>query len=329
MAVTSQYYVDQVNNGGMSAEDLYSLINGSNADIANAAKGAWTQIVNGNVQTAVQNAFPGASQTQINQIIQQAQGSVSAGATPTPSQLAQYTNNISLNPGSISSTAAQLFANQQQQANQNQLANAIAPGSALYNSYYGNNTPTSAGGIIGTQEAAAQGALQPSLTQANQTLSDTLAARGLSQSGALAGGQAENNQNYATALNNAFASIQGQGAQNLENQAAGTTVNPNYQAVTNSMNQQLQDENSKNAASQNTNGWSWLIPVASAIGTLGGPVGTAIGGTVGGLISGIAGTNNNGASGQPTYNAPSQYYNQQPNNSNVQMANAVNYGVVQ
>lgn len=203
-------------------------------------------------------------------------------------QFNSFLQELSANPSMAGQANATAFSDMQTNKANEKLASAIAPGSTLYNQYFGES------GIVPAQLKAYQSTLDPMKTQDTENLSENLAARGLSTSGAYGAGQTKIDEDYAKLMNQAFLNLSAQGTQNLTNQA---TSGQNYsqaqqasgmdqvtQAIT--QNQQQQQANELASKKAQASGWSWLTPVATAVGTIaGGPIGSAIGAAIGGTAS--------------------------------------------
>jgi len=190
----------------------------------------------------------------------------------------------SANPAKAGIKSSDAYAKMQSDKQAADLASKMSPDSALYKQYFGE------GGIIPTQFQATQTSLKPAQEQAYQRLSDSLASRGLSTSGALQAGETELNKNYSQTLQQALQNLQGAGMQQLTNQAvSGNNLSTQaQQAGLQGVNEAINQQYAQNQATQlqqaknQASGWSWLTPVLGVIGSaVGGPLGGSIGSALG------------------------------------------------
>jgi hypothetical protein len=323
-----QNYMNQFNSGNYQA--VYDAAHSGDSTQQQVAKKAINDGTTQAIGKSVQSQFQGLDPATISQLTNQAIASFENSGQYSYNDLGKFLQNYNANPAFVSAQTGQALAQIQQNKQLQNQATLTAPGGQLYNTYFGNGSPTQQGGIVGAQEQNWVTGMQPQQQQAQQQLLDQLASRGLSTSGALTSGANNLNQNYQNAMNNAFSQIQAGGMQNLQNQGANVSgattqnANNNLQAVTNSLLQQQQQQQAQQAQqqSQKANGWSWLAPVATALGTMiGGPAGGAIGAGVGSLFGGGNSNPNNQSAPNPYINgnpnnqsAPNPYINGNPNN---------------
>jgi hypothetical protein len=182
-------------------------------------------------------------------------------------------------PGSVGQANATAFAKKQTTDAQSTLTDAMKPGSSLYNSVFGE------GGIVPSQQATFASSMDTQKQKDTTALNNTLAARGLVTSGSVGAQTSDLDTNYANILSKAFQNMNTQGLENLQNLATGSTVKPDYQGTADTYAQSAlnQQAGQKAESAKAASGWSWLTPVATAVGAFAGPIGAGLGALFGGV----------------------------------------------
>lgn len=286
---------------GGNKKAVYDLTQGSNQEMAAAAKAVVNTRTPQDIDSAVRSVFGDATTASM---VAEAQRSFSSSGNYTWVDLDKFIQNYTANPKFVGQATTTAYANKETADKNAQLSALMSPGSALYQQYFGE------GGIVKSQEAALATSLKPSQTDAYSQLSRSLAARGLSTSGSLQAGQTEINKNYAQQLSTAFQNMQSQGLTNLTGQASSAANYTSqqqaqgFQDIANSVTQGTTNLNAQSYsdAMKKASGWSWLTPVLSAASAIAGqPWLSALIGAGGSLFGGGSRDTTNYTTGQSAY----------------------------